>query len=101
MENTFTQAFPSFANKMLKQALKYAVQKAIFCPYTNNIMDIRTAILIDIEDENGKTLFCQAISPLEDRLQPVVDKMATMNPKAVVKFYSSNKKLKSELITHL
>ena len=99
---TFKEAFPSFANNLRKQALKYAVQRTIFCPHTGNILDMRTAIMIDVEDENGKTLFCEVVSPaLLDKLQNAKDNVLKIHPTASVKFYSCNKKLKSELITLL
>lgn len=60
MNNTTTSDFFKPLEKQLSnQTLRFAVQKAIFCPYSNDILDYRTAILI--EQYKGEELKGMAI----------------------------------------
>jgi hypothetical protein len=63
----FTQRLERTANL---QALKYLVSKQMFCPYTDEILDYRRAIMIEInKDGNGSS---RAISlKFKDKLDDI------------------------------
>jgi len=87
------EAFPTLENNTIKQLIKYAVMKTMFCPYSKVILDMRTCIMIDIETVDGKPVLNQVIAPgLVDKLQAIKDNVLKQSPTHVVKFYSSNKK---------
>lgn len=102
INNSFTEAFPQVHKTVLRNVIKYACQKQIFCDFTQAILDMRTCILIDVETADGKTIFTKAVSPsIVDKLGQVKENILRQNNTHVVKFYSSNKKAfkGNELIT--
>lgn len=44
-----------------REALKYAVMRTIMCPRSGTCLDVRTAILITIQDGNGKTIHMECV----------------------------------------
>ncbi len=47
--------YPEHQDRVLaRTTLRYAVQRAIFCPYCGKILDIRDAVLLDGSDHGGK-----------------------------------------------
>lgn len=36
-----------------REALKYAVQRAIFCPRSGVVLDVRTAVLVSLKGDDG------------------------------------------------
>jgi hypothetical protein len=39
-----------------RELLRSAVQRMIFCPYTGNVLDVRSAVLVDGTDAQPKSL---------------------------------------------
>ena len=99
MENSFTQAFPSFAKNMQKQFIRYAVQKQMFCEATGKILDFRTCILFEATRQ-GQPHSTMVLSPdCVDKLTDVKTRVTGLYPDLEVKFTTLNKKLKHELLT--
>jgi hypothetical protein len=100
-KNALLEAFPQLEKAAMRQVIKYAVQKQMFCDFTNVILDMRTCILIEVKDSNDRDVLNKVISPsCIEKLQDVVNNVAAIKKDYVVKFYSSNKAFKNNsLIT--
>jgi hypothetical protein len=92
----------SLKTNITKQLIKYAVQRQMVCPQTHNILDCRTAIMIEVNDLDGKGLATHVISPaalpdlkkLDDRIKARITNCTTV-------YTTANKKLKNKVNSEL
>lgn len=71
-ENKQTKKFFDKLEKQLNnQTIKYAVQKQMFCPYSKQILDYRTAILIE-QHKDDKLVGTRVISPKFENRVPEI-----------------------------
>lgn len=93
--------FKPLEDKMNIEFIRYNVQKQMFCPKTNVILDYRTAIMMEVYKAE-KLLQSIVFSPaLVDNLSTIKELMEKKLPGIVVKFMTANAKLKNDLLTIL
>lgn len=86
--------------RLEKEAIKYLVQKQMFCKATGEILDYRTCICVEVNDKNGRPIALSAVSPTQvDRLDNVTPGIHKFFPEATVIFKTLNNKLKHPLLT--
>ena len=69
------------------QIIKYAVQKTIFCPYTEAILDYRTAIMFELY-MGDKLIETRVSAPKMKQDIPIIKEQINLtHPELIVKIY--------------
>jgi hypothetical protein len=94
--------FDTINNGLQKNLIRYAVQKQMFCPNTQEILDYRTCIYVEVLD-GVKLIEGRVFSPsLVEKLDEINTLLTKrLSPSLTVKFTTINKKLKHPLLTKL
>lgn len=93
--------FDTITNGLNKNLIRYAVQKQMFCPNTQEILDYRTCIYVEVIRGN-KTIQSQVFSPsLVEKLTDIKRLIEQRLDGVEVKFTTINKKIKHPLLIKL